>query len=476
VLADVRKISGRVDVLLHAAGLEISHALPDKPRNEFDLVVGVKADGWHNLVDAAGDLPIGATVAFSSVAGRFGNAGQTDYSAANDLLCKLTSNLRRTRPATRGIALDWTAWGGIGMATRGSIPKVLEAAGVEMLPPEIGIPWIRRELSAGGFRGEVVVAGALGQLAAEYHPRGGLTKGALEAVGGPMIGDVFASVHHGLTATVTLDPNAQPFLNHHRIDGTPVLPGVMGMEAFVEAARLLVPDRHVAAVENVEFRVPVKFHRDEPRTLTVTVLVRPEGADLVADCVLSAERMLPGSDTPQRTVHFTGSVRFTTQAPQPQAEKVPEPDGHGRIDPADVYRLYFHGPAYQVVGSAWRDDGGPVGRLADDLPADHVPATAPMLAAPRLVELCFQTAGLWEAGRDGRLALPLHVGRVSLLAEADGCDGVVATMHPTSAGFDGAVLDRTGRVVLRLADYRTVPLPEPLADDIRLPIQSAMDD
>ena len=30
-----------------------------------------------------------------------GNAGQTDYAAANDLLCKVSSSFRRTRPGTR---------------------------------------------------------------------------------------------------------------------------------------------------------------------------------------------------------------------------------------------------------------------------------------------------------------------------------------------------------------------------------------
>ena len=117
------------------------------------------------------------------MAGRFGNAGQTDYSAANDLLCKITSSLRRTRPDTRAIALDWTAWGGIGMATRGSIPKIMEMAGVEMLPPEAGVAWIRRELTSHRFRGEVVVAGALGRMAAGYHPTGGLDPDAVDAAG-----------------------------------------------------------------------------------------------------------------------------------------------------------------------------------------------------------------------------------------------------------------------------------------------------
>ena len=314
-MAQVRDSSGHIDVLLHAAGVEISHALPDKEPAEFDLVLGVKGDGLFNVLHAVGDLPLGAVVAFSSVAGRFGNVGQTDYSAANDLQCKILSNLRRTRPGVRALAIDWTAWGSIGMATRGSIPKIMAAAGVEMLPAEAGVAWIRRELGAGLTDGEVVVAGALGALAAELHDTGGIDPGSLTAEG-PMVGEVVrASVHDGLVLRTTLDPTTRPFLDHHRIDGTPVLPGVMGMETFAEAARLLAPDLHIAAIENVDFRAPLKFYRDEPRTVTVTALLRPDGDDLVAECRLSAERTLPGADQPQRTVHFTGSVRLTANPP-----------------------------------------------------------------------------------------------------------------------------------------------------------------
>ena len=179
VIGQIRERHGRIDVLVHAAGLEISRNIADKEEREYNLVFDVKSDGWFNLLHAAADMPIGATVVFSSVAGRFGNNGQTDYSAANDLMCKITSSFRSTRPGTRGIALDWTAWGGIGMATRGSIPKIMEAAGIDMLPPEAGIAWIGRELTAGPFRGEVVVAGearhddgrARPQRRARHRPR-----------------------------------------------------------------------------------------------------------------------------------------------------------------------------------------------------------------------------------------------------------------------------------------------------------------
>ena len=204
VMADVAKEHGHVDVVLLAAGIEISRLLEQKQPREYDLVFDVKSDGWFNVLHGLTGTPVGATVAFSSVAGRFGNVGQTDYSAANDLLCKLTSNLRRTRPDVRGIVIDWTAWGGIGMATRGSIPTVMAAAGIDMLPADAGIATIRRELTAGGTRGEIVVAGRLGMMGAEFDETGGLDPIAVDiSSAGPMIGAVMGmGVLTGLSAEV----------------------------------------------------------------------------------------------------------------------------------------------------------------------------------------------------------------------------------------------------------------------------------
>ena len=174
VVDSIRQAQGRIDVLLHAGGLLIDRTLPNKEPNQFNLVFDVKADGFFSLIKAAAGMPIGATVSFSSVAGRFGNNGQSDYSSANDLLCKISSSMREWRPETRGIAIDWTAWGEIGMASRGSVPPIMEALGIDMLPPESGVPTIRRELTYGGTRGEIVVAGRLGAWVEEKDETGGL--------------------------------------------------------------------------------------------------------------------------------------------------------------------------------------------------------------------------------------------------------------------------------------------------------------
>jgi len=465
VIRQVRDDRGHIDVLLHAAGLERSHPLPNKDQREFDLVFDVKSDGFFNLLHAIGDMPLQATVGFSSVAGRFGNFGQTDYSAANDLLCKITSSFRSTRPATRGIVIDWTAWGGIGMATRGSIPKMMEQAGIDMLPPEAGVPLIRRELTAGGTRGEIVIGTRLGVLLNEWDATGGLDSAAAEkhlAAQGPMIGKVAAfGLYSGLTVETTPDPVIQGFLHDHQIDGTPVLPGVMGLEAFAEAAHCMLPDWHVEAIEEVNYMAPFKFYRNEPRPVTVEAQFHPHADVVVAVCRLIGRRTLPNQTEPQATTHFTARVQLSKQAPKVVTGSALTPEGH-IVEAADIYRLYFHGPAYQVLERAWWDGNRIIGLMAKGLPDNHLPSELPTLMAPRLIELCFQTAGVWEMGVQGRMGLPLHIDRVSVASLADLAERrlyAVVTPDPGRGSFDAEVVDTAGNRYVQLSGYRTVALP-----------------
>ncbi len=471
--------SPRVDVLLHGAGLEISRFLVDKEPKEFDLVFDVKADGFFNLLKALGDAPIGATVAFSSVAGRFGNGGQTDYSSANDLLCKLSSSFRTTRPGTRGIALDWTAWGDIGMATRGSIPKMMELAGIDMLPAAAGIPIIRRELVSSSFAGEIVEGLRLGILTKEWDETGGLDPAAAPGLpAGPMTGRLAAfRLHGGLLVETELDPKLQPFLFDHRIDGTAVLPGVMGIEAFAEAAAALLPGFRVASVEDVDFLAPFKLYRDEPRTLSVEAVLRPADDAVEAECRLVGRRVLPGQAEPQETVHFRARVRLERGEARAETYAAALERSGAALAAPDVYSVYFHGPAYQVLEGAWKNGSGVVGLFADALPPNHVP-DAPTLVAPRLVELAFQTAGVYELGTSGRMGLPLRVERVRPLRPLEtGTGRLHAVVTPSASGdgsFDARVVDGEGNVHLVVEGYRTVELPDGVPADRLEPFRAAM--
>jgi hypothetical protein len=124
-----------------------------------------------------------------------------------------------------------------------------------------------------------------------------------------------------------------------------------------------------------------------------------------------------------------------------------------------VYGIYFHGPAYQVVGTAGRAGQAIRADLAADLPPNHEPAGLPLLVAPRLVELCFQAAGLDELVEHQRMGLPSAIDCVELFdaVERPGAVAVVVQDHDT--GYGATVTDGEGNVLIRLSGYRTMALP-----------------
>jgi hypothetical protein len=348
------------------------------------------------------------------------------------------------------------------MATRGSIPKMMEAAGIDMLPPEAGIPWIRRELTEGSRRGEVVVGQRLGVMMKEFDPEGGLdTIAASKTVqaAGPMIDSIAGmQLYGGMQAKALLDPSVQPFLYDHQIERTPVLPGVMGIEAFAEAAASMLPGWNVASIEEVDFLAPFKFYRKEARTVTTETAWRREAEALVATCRLQGTRTLANQAEPQVTTHFTGRVRLTRNPVSlGSAEKINFP-GDAVVGAESIYQIYFHGPAYRVLQRAWRDGKKIIGQFAMDLPVNHAPAERPLLMAPRLIELCFQTAGLCEIASDGRMGLPLHVNHVAAITPPADVP-LYAVVTPHDGTFDAEVVDATGKRYVVLSGYRTVPLP-----------------
>jgi hypothetical protein len=279
-----------------------------------------------------------------------------------------------------------------------------------------------------------------------------------------MIGKVAGvGLYGGLTIETTLDPAIQPFLHDHQIDGTPVLPGVMGIEAFAEAALCLLPGWYVEAVEEVNFLAPFKFYRNEPRTATIQAVIRPQGDALVADCRLSGSRPLPNQAEPQVTTHFTARVRLTKKPVEVAAGSAPGAPTGSVVEAADIYRVYFHGPAYQVLERAWGDGNRIIGQMPEGLPNHHHPPERRTLMAPRLVELCFQTAGVWEIGVQGRMGLPRHVHQVSLWRAPETADGrrlyAVVIPDPDRGSFDAEVVDTAGNRYVHLSGYRTVALP-----------------
>ncbi|NNF35451.1 MAG: SDR family NAD(P)-dependent oxidoreductase [Saprospiraceae bacterium] len=480
-ISGILKVSDKIDVLVHAAGLEISRLLKDKSPSEFDLVFDVKADGWFNILSALGETPIGASVVFSSIAGRFGNGGQTDYSAANDFLCKSTSGFKNTRNETRGIALDWTAWAEIGMAARGSIPMIMKQAGIDMLSPSIGIPFIRKELTSSNSGAEIVVAQSLGMMMEEFNETGGLdtekvniwVKDAknlmVERVNG-------MGLYSGLTTRSGFDPKEQGFLYDHEINGTPVLPGVMGVEAMVSAAKVLFPDRHVITVDNVEFYAPFKFYRSEPRDVFVEVQYDLDKNDVIAYCTLIGKRRLLGQDTEEVKVHFKAKVRLAEKPldkPKAKKAKLTPRKGSKVVESGEIYEVYFHGPAYQVIDKGWKVKDDLVGLYSSKLPPNHSPDDMNLNTLPRLLELGFQTAGIMEMGMKNQMGLPSSINHLRIYEDDEKGRKLYAVVKQRNEDYDISVVNDKGETLLEVEGYGTAVFMTDMDENKVAPLKAA---
>lgn len=162
LLDDWRARFGPIAGLIHGAGVIRDKLLRDKTPDSFDQVVGTKLEGALVLANLLDHDPLQFAAFFSSVAGRFGNRGQSDYAAANEALNKLALWLDR-RWRGRVVSLGWGPWSGVGMVS--DLEPHLGRRGLGMIPPEVGGRALADELRLGlKVDVEVIVAGDLGPL------------------------------------------------------------------------------------------------------------------------------------------------------------------------------------------------------------------------------------------------------------------------------------------------------------------------
>ncbi len=162
VLDDWRGRYGAPVGLIHGAGLIKDKLIRHKTVESFDRVLETKLDGALNLIRLVNPGSVKFTALFSSIAGRFGNVGQSDYAAANEILNKLAHWLDRRWPG-RVLSLIWGPWSGVGMVSQ--LESHLGRRGLGMISPDVGPSLLIDELRF-GRKGEVEViyAGKLGTL------------------------------------------------------------------------------------------------------------------------------------------------------------------------------------------------------------------------------------------------------------------------------------------------------------------------
>jgi acyl transferase domain-containing protein/NAD(P)H-dependent flavin oxidoreductase YrpB (nitropropane dioxygenase family)/NAD(P)-dependent dehydrogenase (short-subunit alcohol dehydrogenase family)/acyl carrier protein len=135
---------GRIDGVIHGAGVVEDKLVRDKTDESFGRVFDTKVGGALALRKRIRD-DVKFVVFFSSVASAFGNRGQVDYASANDVLDKLAYSWQQ-RIAGRVLSVNWGPWADTGMVSE-SLKNEYQRKGIGLIPQQEGVDALLRELS-----------------------------------------------------------------------------------------------------------------------------------------------------------------------------------------------------------------------------------------------------------------------------------------------------------------------------------------
>ena len=269
---------GRLDLVVHGAGIQMSKVLPKKSLADFRRIVGTKLGGVGALYRACRRHAGGPPVHFHLLSSAFsylGNDGQPDYGAANEAMNRLAAVMDGRDDGATWSSLAWLGWAGIGM-TRGSEFAALAASRrLRGVTQDEGREIFGR-LMAGKPSAPVNVLLAAGEQA-YYRPT--LAPAPQPAPSAPA----------ALVEPLAIDLDSAPFLHDHLVHGVPTLPGAFLLGIAAEATRRLRPQLRVVAFENTSFRRFVRVYEGKATQLRLdTRVVEEDGAStLVRVQVLS---------------------------------------------------------------------------------------------------------------------------------------------------------------------------------------------
>lgn len=149
--------------VLHASGVLADALLTSQTPSKLRVAAAPKLSALQRLSAAAAARPQHQLLAFSSIAGELGTAGQGNYAAANAALDSCVATQRQQGQA--GCSVQWGAWAGAGMAA--AEPQLLAALhrqGYAAVQPRAGLAVLHDLLG-----GKSISSGAAAVMAAPFE-------------------------------------------------------------------------------------------------------------------------------------------------------------------------------------------------------------------------------------------------------------------------------------------------------------------
>ncbi|MFV2086266.1 SDR family NAD(P)-dependent oxidoreductase [Micromonospora sp. LOL_021] len=266
---------GRVSGVVHGAGVNQPRRITEVTADSLAETTAPKVSGLRNLLAAAGD-GMRLVLAYGSIIGRCGLAGQLEYCVANDWMRVELERWAAEHPQCRTHLLEWSVWGARGMGVRLGALESLTARGVAPIDP---------------IDGEAVLLDLLADpdapvtvlLTSRYPATATLAVPPVASLAALRFAedrrDLLPSVELVLDSRLSL--GTDPYLTDHRIDGAAVFPAVLGLEAMAQSVVALRGSRPAWSMRQVSFAAPILVPDHDVRTLRCAALAGAQDPDEV---------------------------------------------------------------------------------------------------------------------------------------------------------------------------------------------------
>jgi len=457
---------GRIDAVIHGAGVIEDGWLLDKTRAGIDRVIDTKVDSAFLLAKHLRPDTLKFLAFFTSVAGRFGNRGQADYATANEILGRLAwAVAARWDSAVKVAAVNWSPWDrtthGAGMVTP-EVRRQFEARGVRLVDATAGRRFLLNELLYGPASEVELVAGdfpweyeeaRLSALPGQADPAA-ITAGPWALLyGGRLVQSGPGAWRFGKT----LDLVSDPYLDQHRLDGVPVLPFAVAMEYMAEVVAALGLEADVLELEDVRLLQGLRLLQGR----------LPVEIDVCTDPASSPEQrrfdVVLGRADGEGKFGYRASVKAGGDVSGKPVPPLSLSNSLASLAVEDVYRRWlFHGPLFQsIVRIEAIDHRGFDLVLAPSRVEDFCPfaGRGTWLIDPVIVDALFQGVLIWSrrvrnsATLPNRVGLIQRFGRESIPNRLKACVRIHSeTSNPVTMG-DAVIVDDRGKVRLAIRQF-----------------------
>jgi acyl transferase domain-containing protein/NAD(P)H-dependent flavin oxidoreductase YrpB (nitropropane dioxygenase family)/NAD(P)-dependent dehydrogenase (short-subunit alcohol dehydrogenase family)/phosphopantetheinyl transferase (holo-ACP synthase) len=341
---EIRERYSRIDLVLHGGAMLVERSIPDFTPEGFVEGMRTKALGTALLLASLEGVPVGTFINLSSVAGRWGNRGQSAYAAGQEIAAALVAS-SRVRPG-RWINVFYGPWLDRGMTRTGHAMERLREKGSQFVGEGAGSIFLGEEYERGPGS-NVAFCG--------YEPTYAtfLSRSFQKP---PLLDDVKLLSPAHAEGRRLFDLKHDRFVAEHYIDDQyPILPGVVILEMIAQTASVLVPSSlEVTDLKDIVFMRPGRFPRGEPREFySRAKIASMDQEGIWVEGEVFSLFTPPGSEKVEETVHARCSVRYghRTEGPRPSLLLAAAGLGNLSVEASPLWEIHPRIGVYRSIRS-----------------------------------------------------------------------------------------------------------------------------